>query len=60
MSSSLLVRSANEYARLLGFLRQPKSYEVVLLEPSLPAVARGAARRPGVVLWAPERTADER
>ena len=57
MSSGLLVRSAREYGRLLDLLRHPMSYDVVVVEPSLPAAERRPAQRPGVILWSPERDA---
>ncbi len=55
MSSGILVRSAHEYSRLLGLMRHPKPYEVVVVEPSLPPAERRPAKRPGVILWSPER-----
>ncbi len=57
LSSAMLVRSNQEYGRLLSLARQPHPYEVVVVEPPLPPIERRSAKRPAVVLWSPERDA---
>jgi hypothetical protein len=57
LSPALLVRSVAEYHRVSALARRTRPYELILLEPSLPAVERHAPARPGIVLWAPERNA---
>ena len=57
LSSAMLVRSHQEYGRLLSVVRHALPYEVVLVEPPLPVAERRPAKRSGVILWAPERNA---
>jgi hypothetical protein len=54
---ALLVRSVAEYQRLSALRPRLRPYEIIVVEPALPAAERRAPVRPGVVLWAPERDA---
>ncbi len=61
LADAMLVRSFAEYVRLANLFieRPPSSFERVLVEPALPAVAPPfAPARPGIVIWAPYRNAD--
>ena len=44
-----------EYERISTALDRRRPFEVVVLEPALPAVERRVPDRPAVVIWAPER-----
>lgn len=55
---ALLVRSLAEYRRVSAMWgRRQRPFDLIVLEPALPAVERRLPSRPGVVLWAPERDA---
>lgn len=53
----VLVRSLAEYKRVSALTKRPRPYELIVVEPALPAIERRSPVRPGVVIWAPERDA---
>jgi hypothetical protein len=58
LANGTLVRSYAEASRLDALSSRPRSIEPVLSIPKVPAVRPRPGKRPGVVIWAPERVAD--
>ena len=61
LADAMLVRSFTEYVWLAGLFveRPPARFARVLVEPALPPATPAAApAQPGIVIWAPHRSAD--
>jgi hypothetical protein len=55
---TVLVRSLAEYRRVSAmWARRQRPFDLIVVEPALPAVERRSPARPGIVIWAPERDA---
>jgi GT2 family glycosyltransferase len=57
LSTAVLTRSTAEWERTKKFALRPRPYEVVMVEPVLPAFERRPAAVPSVVVWAPNNIA---
>ena len=55
----MLVRSNTEFLRLAPLLKRPRQFELMVVEPPLPAFERTQPQRPSVVVWAPDRPSQQ-